>query len=331
MNNVTYRVNLDLHERESQEIVNLIQGDTNYQIEIAFSEDGVPYNIPENSLVTLAAKKPDGTYLYNSCVIDTDRNLAVYTPPSVQTTAVVGTVRACAVLILYGSDMTEESPYAIAQAVNNSHVIPIRTGSLVEDIVNREIIIVDTDGEIYERNITNRYSYQSIGVDESVTISNGALIYPKGRIKGSPGFKIIVAKREYDSESILSSNEFEVLDSYIQTLRTNLGLKVDKVFDASENEVALFDGTGNIKRSGLPRSVLELNTNKADSETVVPYNDRDVKYPSVGWVDAHKVENTRKIAYLIQGDTNYQIDTAFSEDGHAYELPVSSLVAPVVK
>lgn len=92
MNNSITRFTLDLNKQDSMEYVTVRQGDTAKGLSVTLMESGTPYSIAEGTAAVLAAQKPDGTYIYESCTVEDNRIMAVL-PSSF--TAAVGKLMAC--------------------------------------------------------------------------------------------------------------------------------------------------------------------------------------------------------------------------------------------
>lgn len=99
MNYSKYRISLDIHDTNSQAMLNVKKDDTARKIYFSLTDGGRPYQIAEGCTAVFRAKKPDGTILYNNCTIND--NVIDYTLTQ-QTSASVGIVE-CE-LTLYGLD-----------------------------------------------------------------------------------------------------------------------------------------------------------------------------------------------------------------------------------
>ncbi len=64
------RFSLDLHHSTANETVNVKCLDTGRSIFITLLDGGLPYRLAEDCTVTLRARKPDGTVLYNGCTVE---------------------------------------------------------------------------------------------------------------------------------------------------------------------------------------------------------------------------------------------------------------------
>ena len=96
----TYRFSLDIHDDHSNVCLYVKKGDTNSRkLYITLMENGNPYEISDDCYAVFTATKPDGTLVYNDCVIDDDTIIYELTP---QTTAAPG-VMDCEIQ-LYGAD-----------------------------------------------------------------------------------------------------------------------------------------------------------------------------------------------------------------------------------
>mgnify|MGYP002521031345 CR=1 FL=1 len=99
MNHSVYRIFLDIYDAASQVSLCAKKGDSNRRISAGFTENGKPYNISDDCTAIFRAKKPDGTVLYNTCLID--GNIISF-DLTTQTTAEAGAVN-CEIT-LYGQD-----------------------------------------------------------------------------------------------------------------------------------------------------------------------------------------------------------------------------------
>ncbi len=70
MNDVITRISLDIHTAMSKDIVVVKNHDVGRKILIGLTEGGLPYKISTDCRAMYAGKKPDGTVIYDSCVID---------------------------------------------------------------------------------------------------------------------------------------------------------------------------------------------------------------------------------------------------------------------
>ena len=89
MNYSEYKITLDIHAMSSPVSLNVKKGESGKQIRVTLREDGVPYGISSECYAVFSGKKPDGTKLWNSCVIEGDEIVYQITK---QTTAVCGIV-----------------------------------------------------------------------------------------------------------------------------------------------------------------------------------------------------------------------------------------------
>ncbi len=89
MNNVEYRVLLDMHNKGSQTLLQFNRGDSLRTIIFVLTEDGKPYRVTKDCSCLLSAVKPDGTELVSSCTINNDGTITYYL--SGNATAAVGT------------------------------------------------------------------------------------------------------------------------------------------------------------------------------------------------------------------------------------------------
>ena len=99
MNYSDYRFTLDVQIHQAQVSVPVTLGDSARRLCISLTDGRKPYVIAEGCIATFNAKKPDGTVIKNSCIIE--RNTMIYEFTE-QTTNVEGVVN-CDITI-YGVD-----------------------------------------------------------------------------------------------------------------------------------------------------------------------------------------------------------------------------------
>lgn len=99
MNYSDYRFTLDVQIHQAQVSVPVTLGDTARRLCISLTDGRKPYVIAEGCIATFNAKKPDGTVVKNSCIIERNTMLYEFTE---QTTNVEGVVN-CDITI-YGVD-----------------------------------------------------------------------------------------------------------------------------------------------------------------------------------------------------------------------------------
>lgn len=95
----SYRITLNINRSASCVSLGAQKGETARRLYISLAEDGKPYSISKGCYAVLSGTKPDGTVLFNDCVVDGDVIIYDFTP---QTTNVVGCVK-CEIR-LYGAD-----------------------------------------------------------------------------------------------------------------------------------------------------------------------------------------------------------------------------------
>ena len=100
MNSTIHKINLDIHRMGAQVSIPMWCGDTERSIVITLMEKGKLYRISEGCTAKFSAKKPDGNFIYNDCIVDYEKNTITYDIGSSdengtrvsQTTAVIGEV-----------------------------------------------------------------------------------------------------------------------------------------------------------------------------------------------------------------------------------------------
>ena len=115
MDALTLRVNLDCLRKDSQAIINAKVGEANgRKVVFTLYEGRTAFFVPDGASVIFRAQKPDGTILYNNCVIDDGK--VEYTITS-QTVAVAG-VYACELQIVSDGRIIY-SPYVTLNVMDN--------------------------------------------------------------------------------------------------------------------------------------------------------------------------------------------------------------------
>lgn len=99
-------ITLDIHQTGKPVTVTVKRGDTGRAIQITLTDGGFPFPFSQDCYAVFTAKKPDGTVLYNNCVIEGDTIAYTFTP---QTTSICGIVR-CEVKLYGGDDKLITSP-----------------------------------------------------------------------------------------------------------------------------------------------------------------------------------------------------------------------------
>lgn len=92
MNASVKRIVLDLNRQDSMQYVYVRKGDTAKVIIARLAESGTPYELTADTEAVLAAKLPDGTYIYESASI-VDNHIEVVLP--ITFTAAAGMLLAC--------------------------------------------------------------------------------------------------------------------------------------------------------------------------------------------------------------------------------------------
>lgn len=87
MNKSTYHIALEIDRHVSQGSMSVRRGESGRELVLALLSGGKPYDPGEGAYAVLAAKKPDGTTLFNGCLLKNGRIHYVLTP---QTTSAPG-------------------------------------------------------------------------------------------------------------------------------------------------------------------------------------------------------------------------------------------------
>lgn len=72
MNDINYRISLDMFDVQSQTTIKAKKGDSACKINITLTKSGKIYKIGEGCHATFNAKKADGNYIYDKCTIEGD-------------------------------------------------------------------------------------------------------------------------------------------------------------------------------------------------------------------------------------------------------------------
>ena len=160
MRNSTFRITLDMYDTTSQEMLNIKKADTGRLIKITLSDNGKSYIIEEGCTAILRAKKPDGTVLYNHCVIE--NNVIMYQLTS-QTSSCVGLVE-CEVT-LYDkkanqitsprfSMIVEDTLYSDSEIESTNEFTALAEAMVHANNIDLDIVDLENGVEI---NLTNKY------------------------------------------------------------------------------------------------------------------------------------------------------------------------------
>lgn len=72
MNHANYRFSLDVHDTSAQVSLSCKKSDTSRKMIITLSAGGAPYALEEGCYAVFTAKKPDGTVLFDDCIVTGD-------------------------------------------------------------------------------------------------------------------------------------------------------------------------------------------------------------------------------------------------------------------
>ena len=89
MNEVVYRLSLDIHETSSQAVIPIKRDDNNRLLLFTLREDGKQYVITPDCTARLRARKSNGDVLFNDCEIE---NSVIKYGLTSQTAAEIGLV-----------------------------------------------------------------------------------------------------------------------------------------------------------------------------------------------------------------------------------------------
>lgn len=106
MEYIVHRVFLDMHTVSSQVSLRVKKGDTNRKICATLREGGKPYQISDDCYAVFSARKPDGNFIYNDCLIE--GNTITYTFTD-QTVPAVGNMD-CEIVLYNGEGRVITSP-----------------------------------------------------------------------------------------------------------------------------------------------------------------------------------------------------------------------------
>ena len=102
MNSSNYRFTLDLHSTQSQVSVPAAIGDTSRTLYISLSDGGSPYFIADGIIAMLSIKRPTGTFLQASCIIE-GNSIVKYAFSQNEYTCAVEGIHDCQIT-LYGAN-----------------------------------------------------------------------------------------------------------------------------------------------------------------------------------------------------------------------------------
>ena len=106
MNSSVFKISLDIHKPESQDILYMKRLDASRAIHISLTENGRPYQITPDCSAVFTARKPDGNPIYNDCRIE--GNVIIYDVTQ-QTVSCVGET-GCEIRLFNNEDGLITSP-----------------------------------------------------------------------------------------------------------------------------------------------------------------------------------------------------------------------------
>lgn len=110
MNKSTYHIALEIDRHVSQGSMSVRRGESGRELVLALLSGGKPYDPGEGAYAVLAAKKPDGTTLFNGCLLKNGRIHYILTP---QTTAAPGRAECEARIYDAGGELIVSPKFAL--------------------------------------------------------------------------------------------------------------------------------------------------------------------------------------------------------------------------
>lgn len=167
MNRSIHRISLDIHKVGSQAVLNVKKGDTARSICVTLTENGRPYEIVENCSAVFSAKKPDGNFILNDCVIQGNEIVYDFTP---QTAPVAGAME-CEVSLYDKSGNQITSPRFLI---------------VVDEVVYNDEEIVSSNEANFLKELISEVNSTVNEIDTK--LANGEFVGEKGE-KGDKGDK----------------------------------------------------------------------------------------------------------------------------------------------
>lgn len=149
MNCTDYRISLDIFKTASQATLPVKQYDTAYRLCITITANGSPYIITEGCRALFTAKKPDGNFIDNKCIIE---NNTIYYELTKQTTAAIGMVE-CEIVLYDENDEQLATPHfnilVDAKAYNGEPIKSSSEVNMLEDLIaESEAQIADVEEKL---------------------------------------------------------------------------------------------------------------------------------------------------------------------------------------
>lgn len=190
MNYAVYNIALDIHKTGTQVALSMIRGESRRKIVISLTENGRPYKITEGCTAMIGwftAVKPDDKLIYNSCDVDTEKNLITYyvTP---QTIAAPGEVKCQIKLIGTDGGLLFSPTFSIIVG----DTLCDESDEIIESS-NEFNTLTDYVAGLQEKFTTPPYAILCEGAGENITLDDSAdaifkgfKIYGKSTQNGTP-------------------------------------------------------------------------------------------------------------------------------------------------
>lgn len=196
MEYIVYRIFLDMHTVSSQVSLRVKKGDTSRKISATLREGGKPYQIADDCYAAFSARKPDGNYIYNICLIE--GNTITYTFTS-QTVPVEGTMD-CEIILYNAEGQVITSPRFTMivedRVYNDEEIVSSAEATALVELLKQTDTVIDAailrinsainradEAANEARNKTNE---AIIRVDESMAAINSSFANAfKGKLSGA--------------------------------------------------------------------------------------------------------------------------------------------------
>ena len=263
MNYSDYRFTLDVQVHQAQVSVPVMLGDTARRLFISLSDGRKPYYIADGCRAVLVAQKPDGTSIFNDCIIENNSTIVYQFTPN--TTSAEGIVN-CEVR-LYGENRLITSAKFIivvdAKVIRDEEILSESEHTTLDNIIMSEKSRVDAEAERKRRfdsgefkgkdgepgytpikgidywTTEDREAIEQIVVDKSSMIG-GFLPVASPVWESGPKPKNTLAKitaiSEANGKCVVTFNENKELFTDGTLESYNAGISLVPLYNASKNE-----------------------------------------------------------------------------------------------
>ena len=189
MNYSDYRFTLDVQVHQAQVSVPVMLGDTARRLFISLSDGRKPYYIADGCRAVLVAQKPDGTSIFNDCIIENNSTIVYQFTPN--TTSAEGIVN-CEVR-LYGEN----------RLITSAKFIIVVDAKVIRD----EEILSESEHTTLDNIIMSEKSRVAAEVARVDAEAERKRRFDSGELNGEDGYTPVRGKDYWTPEDVAAINE----------------------------------------------------------------------------------------------------------------------------